>query len=295
MTKLILTESTNYKHHIIDNTYKVYEVENVTGYIYANFKSWELEVNDIVNDNILNDNIIEYNYYFIADTLYDEAFGHWVVETGIYLPLFITLKKSYPTLKLVLRSEKVYKKLFCDFFGIKDVVYSLEPNNVSFFPSPISSLNDNNITDEFIKQTRIFRDYFIPTSPLEHEFVILPRQIKENFAPNDRSICFKNLINHLGERARILNTDEITNLEDQINIVNSGKNICLPEGSAFYVNGLFCKNKTIYIVDITDVHKANAQNYIKTLKALFLLKLHTEYNNVIYISQIDLIIKTIET
>jgi hypothetical protein len=292
MVKLILTELTNYKHHMIDNTYKVYEVENVTGYIYANFKSWELEVNDIVNDNILNHDIIEYNYYFIADTLYDDAFGHWVAETGIYLPLFITLKKSYPTLKLVLRSEKVYKKLFCDFFGIKDVVYSLEPNNVSFFPSPISSLNDNNITEEFIKQTRIFRDCFMPTSPLEHEFVILPRQTKENCIPNDRVFCFKNLINHLGERARILNTDEITKLEDQINIVNSGKNICVTEGSPFYVNGLFCKNKNIYVVDISEGYKHQCVIYNKLT---FLLELHKEYNNVIYISQIDLIIKTIET
>lgn len=283
MVKLTLTNLTNYKHHMIDNTYKVYEVENVTGYIYANFNSWELEV----NDNKVND-----NYYFIADTFYDDTFGHWVAETGIYLPLFITLKKSYPTLKLVLRSEKVYKKLFCDFFGIKDIVYSIEPNNICFFPSPISAVNDNNITDEFIKQTRIFRDCFMPTSPLEHEFVILPRQIKENYAPNNRAFCFKNLINHLDERARILNTDEITKLEDQINIVNSGKNICVTEGAAFYVNGLFCKNKNIYVVDISEGYKHQPELYIK-LK--FILELHKEYNNVIYISQIDLIIKTIET
>ena len=290
MAKLTLTNLTNYKNHMIDNTYKVYEVENVTGYKYVNFNSWELEVNDIVINNSLNENIVE--YYFIADTFIDEAFLHWVVETGIYLPLFITLKKSYPTLKLVLRSEKVYKKLFCDFFGIKDIVYSIEPNNICFFPSPISALNDNNITDEFIKQTRIFRDYFIPTSPLEHEFVILPRQTKENYAPNDRAFCFKNLINHLGERARILNTDEITKLEDQINIVNSGKNICVTEGSPFYVNGLFCKNKNIYVVDISEGYKHQPELYIKMK---FILELHKEYNNVIYISQIDLIIKTIET
>ena len=283
MVKITLTNLTNYKHHIIDDTYKVYEVENVSGYIYANFNSWELEVNDILNDTIVPD-----NYYFIADTLYDEAFGHWVLETGIYLPLFITLKKTYPNLKLVLRSKRIFKKLFCDFFGIKDVVYSLEPNNVCFFPSPISALNDKSISDEFKKQTRIFRNYFTPTSTVEHEFVILPRQIKENYAPNDRKISFQNLINYLDKRARILNTDEITKLEDQINIVNSGKNICLSEGSPFYVNGLFCKNKTIYVVDISEGYKEQCKIYIKLT---FLLELFKEINNVIYISQTELMIQ----
>ena len=283
MVKITLTNLTNYKHHIIDDTYKVYEVENVSGYIYANFNSWELEVNDILNDTIVPD-----NYYFIADTLYDEAFGHWVLETGIYLPLFITLKKTYPNLKLVLRSKRMFKKLFCDFFGIKDVVYSLEPNNVCFFPSPISALNDKSISDEFKKQTRIFRNYFTPTSTVEHEFVILPRQIKENYAPNDRKISFQNLINYLGERARILNTDEITKLEDQINIVNSGKNICLSEGSPFDVNSLFCKNKTIYIVDVSETFKQQREIYSKSK---FILELHKENNNIIYISQTELIIQ----
>ena len=283
MVKITLTNLTNYKHHIIDDTYKVYEVENVSGYIYANFNSWELERNDMLNDTIVPD-----NYYFIADTLYDEAFVHWVLETGIYLPLFITLKKTYPNLKLVLRSKRIFKKLFCDFFGIKDVVYSLEPNNVCFFPSPISALNDKSISDEFKKQTRIFRNYFTPTSPVEHEFVILPRQIKENYAPNDRKISFQNLINYLDKRARILNTDEITKLEDQINIVNSGKNICLSEGSPFYVNGLFCKNKTIYVVDISEGYKEQCKIYIKLT---FLLELFKEINNVIYISQTELMIQ----
>ena len=283
MVKITLTNLTNYKHHIIDDTYKVYEVENVSGYIYANFNSWELEVNDILNDTIVPD-----NYYFIADTLYDEAFGHWVLETGIYLPLFITLKKTYPNLKLVLRSKRMFKKLFCDFFGIKDVVYSLEPNNGCFFPSPISALNDKSISDEFKKQTRIFRNYFTPTSTVEHEFVILPRQIKENYAPNDRKISFQNLINYLGERARILNTDEITKLEDQINIVNSGKNICLSEGSPFDVNSLFCKNKTIYIVDVSETFKQQREIYSKSK---FILELHKENNNIIYISQTELIIQ----
>jgi hypothetical protein len=141
---------------MIDDTYKVYEVENVSGYIYANFNSWELEVNDILNDTIVPD-----NYYFIADTLYYEAFGHWVLETGIYLPLFITLKKTYPNLKLVLRSKRMFKKLFCDFFGIKDVVYSLEANNVCFFPSPISALNDKSISDEFKKLEIVLRGNYL--------------------------------------------------------------------------------------------------------------------------------------
>lgn len=277
MSKLILTNLSNHVHQIIDNTYKIYEVKNVFRYTYSNFNSWELEVNESTS--------IE-NYYFIADTHAENAFGHWVAETGIYLPLFIILKRTYPNLKLVLRSEKVYKKLFCDFFGVKDIVYSLEPNNLCFFPSPISALNDQDITDEFKKQTYIFRDCFMPTSPIEHEFVILPRQIKENFAPNDRIITFQNLINFLGEKAYILNTDEITKLEDQINIVNSGKNICLPEGAAFYVNALFCTGKTIYIVDITETYK---QQVIKYVKLKFLFETYNEKNNVIYISQSDLI------
>lgn len=273
---LILTNTSNNENFVIDDIYTVYKVSNVLCYSYENYNSWKLKIS---SGNLEN-------YYFIIDTLYDDAFAHWIFESAIYLPLYNSLKKIYPHLKLLLKQEKKYKKIFCDFFGIKDVVYNLESNNVCFFPSPISSLNNNDISFEWKTHVIKFKDCFSTVLDLKYEFVILPRQTAENYKNNDRTIDFNNLIKSLEKRSFVIETDKISDLNDQITKVNSSDKICLSEGSAFYVNGLFCKNKTIYVVDISETYKMQPVLYTKFN---FLLNIIKEANNIVYISQNDLI------
>ena len=276
MNTIILTENSIHKNFIIDNIYKIYEVQNVSTYSYEDFKSWKIELS-LGNPDI---------YYFIIDTLYDDAFGHWVLESAIYLPVFNKLKELYPKIKLLLRSKKTYKTIFCDYFNIKDVCYEIEPNNTCFFPSPITAHNDNTISNEYKLQFYKFREFFSYDCEQKYDFVILPRQTKENFKNNDRTINLNMLLNQKIENSYILNTDKITKLKDQIDIIKSGNNIIVTEGAAFYINSLFCSGKTIYVVDITETYKQQAIKYVK-LK--FFLETYKEKNNVIYISQTDLI------
>jgi hypothetical protein len=277
MCEILIDDLSAHKNFIIDEIYKIYEVENVLSYSNENYNSWKLTTEPSVSID---------HYYFVIDTLYDEAFSHWVFESAIYLPVFHKLKKLYPSLKLVLKAKRTFKQLFCKYFQIEDVVYDTKPNNICLFPSPITSLNDKNITEDYKQQVYNFAKYFDGEAELHHEFVIMPRQSKENFIYNDRKFNFERLINCLKNRSYILNTDEIVDLNDQIAIVKSGKNICVTEGSPFYVNGLFCNNKTIYIVDISECCITQPKIYIKLQ---FILDTHKSRNKVVYISQTDLI------
>lgn len=267
MNTLVLTHNTEHPI-VINNLYKIYKVQNVIEYSYENFNSWKIKVDEQTT--------IE-NYYFVIDTISDEAFSHWVFESAIYLPIFKELQKLYPEIKLVLRTKKTFKTLFCNFFEI-DPVYKIEPNNLCFFPSPISSQNDKTITEDLKKQIYIFRSYFQGESEIKYENIVMPRQTKENYKYNDRQYNFEPLIKQL--QPYILNTDEITDLNQQINTVQSGKNIYLSEGAPFLVNGLFCKNKNIFIVYPTSTYINQEHEYIKIK---FIFDLHREFNKVSYL------------
>ena len=47
----------------------------------------------------------------------------------------------------------------------------------------------------------------------------------------------------------ILNKDIIVNLKTQIELVSSSKNVVLTAGSAYFINGLFCRNSNIIVLD----------------------------------------------
>jgi len=271
MNTLFLTDNTEHPI-IINNLYKIYEAQNVIEYSYENFNSWKLKVDGKHSNK---------HYYFVIDTISSEAFGHWVFESAIYLPAFKELQKLFPGLKLVLKEEKTFKILFCKFFNINtdEITYNIEKDNICFFPSPISSHNDKTITQELKNQIYKFREFFNSESEIYYENIVMPRQTKENYKCNDRQYNFEPLIKQL--QPYILNTDEITDLKDQISIIQSGKNIYLSEGSPFLVNGLFCKNKNIFIVYPTPTCIQQEHRYIKIK---FIFDLHREFNKVSYLN-----------
>jgi hypothetical protein len=277
MPEILIDSLSEHKNFIIDEIYKIYEIENVLSYSYENFNSWKLTTEPLVSVD---------NYYFVIDTVYEEAFSHWVFECAIYLPIFHKLKKLYPSLQLLLKAKRTFKQLFCKYFQIEDVVHDIKPNNICFFPSPITSFNDKNITEDYKQQIYNFAKCFDGETELRHEFIIMPRQSKENYIYNDRKFNFESLINCLKNRSYVLNTDEIVDLNDQIAIVKSGKNICITDGSPFYVNGLFCQNKTIYIVDANEYVIDQPNVFIKMQ---FILDIHKSRNKVVCINQKDLI------
>jgi len=240
---------------LTESIYQYTEIQNVIT-LETPYNKWTVEV----DSNIKN---IDNSYYLIIDTLYHDSFFHLVAECAIYLPLFIILKRKYPSLKLYLKEFKSYKKLFCDFFDITqtDIVYNLVPSNVCIFPMPISSLNINTIGDHWKLQI----DYLIheltlkcADNPKNIQNLLLPRQNKENFKNNDRTYDTTDIHNNIQNSTCItLNTDEIVDLNDQIKTVNSSVNVILTGGSPYFTNGLFCKNSHIIVLDAFVVSQIN--------------------------------------
>ena len=260
---LSLNDDSIHNHIIIDDLYKLFIIKNVTKYLLCNYNTHEINVSDIPMTNPL--------YYFVIDLLYNDTFGHWVYESAMYLHVFHKLKDMYPTIKLLLKTRKNFKSLFLNFFDINetDVVYddNMNTNNVCFFPSPIASLNDNRISEKYEMQlenfVRIFSDY--QTINKERiDYVIMPRQTKENYFGNDRSYNMDfvyDVLNRDCKRYFVLKTDHISDITEQITNVRSSNNVILTDGSPFIVNIMFCKNQRIYVVDNITNHQSRL--YIK--------------------------------
>jgi hypothetical protein len=268
-----LSDSSNESFIIVDDIYKVFQISNVQN-CFDNGQNWEI---DIYNQQTITPK----TYLFLFETGSSWSFGHWVYECGIYLPLFKKLKERYPLLKLVSNYKRFYKKLFFDIFSIDDddIIYNtnslehlsdgkiyldLPNNNICFLPSPISSLTQTPIYPFYKKQIEAFLYFFdkidIPNTH-EIEYLLMPKGIKDQAIVNVRVISFEKLFIYFkGNKIQhsILNTDNITDLKVQISFLRKSKNIILCDGSAYFVNILFCKNKTIYTV--TDVVRNSAAN-----------------------------------
>lgn len=276
-----INANSTYKHILVNDSYKLFIVENVMNYSLINFDTHQIETCDKINECV--------EYYFIIELLDYDAFGHWVYESAIYLPIFEKIKEKYPGIKIVLKGKKSYKLFFLNFFNIMeiDIVYNNEinSNNVCIFPSPISLLNNNsNFTDTYksilFNFLTIFSNYQRSIESYQYDYVILPRQTKENLKENDREYNMESVyaaINTITNNHYILHTDTITNIYDQIAKVRSASNVILTDGSPFLVNNMFCKNQKIFIFDT--ITQNQSANYIK-LK--YIRDMISELNNNTY-------------
>ena len=90
----------------------------------------------------------------------------------------------------------------------------------------------------------------------------MPRQRKENYKHNDR--CYHTLdIENFIQKSNgvLLHTDEIVVLKDQIIPLHRSKNVILTGGSPYFVNGLFCQDTNLVVLDDFMVHQM--KGYIK--------------------------------
>ncbi len=212
-------------------------------------------------------------YYFIIELVHHDAFAHWVYESAIYLPIFSKLKEIYPTIKIVLKEKKQFKSLFLNFFNIMetDVVYDMHTNNVCLFPSPISALNDNhNLTDVYKQIIEQFITIFSQSriESEQYDYIILPRQARENYKNNDRMYDMTSIyevISSITTKYKTLHTDTILDLKDQIAEIRSASCVILTDGSPFLVNNLFCNHQKLFVLDIVTQYQSSflfKQNYI---------------------------------
>ena len=245
------TESPNFIKEKL-NEYIFYKVNNVIDFKFCD-KTYNRYTIFTNQDKSMEESV----YYFNVELCYNEAFAHYVYESLIYFNLFKLLKKTYPTLKLLMRKPKKFKYLFCEFFNIDtaDIATELSTSlqNICLFPNPISCLNNKTLDPSWTVYVKNLFDYFKQYSIKQEVYtsILMPRQTKENFWGNERTVSVEKIISNLKKDYLLLNTDILTSLADQINIVNSTSNLILTDGSPFLVNGLFVNNTNIYVIDTT--------------------------------------------
>jgi hypothetical protein len=193
------------------------------------------------------------DFYFCIDGIYHEAWSHWVDESAIYLPLFLKLKKLYPSLKLYSFGKKGYKNAMYKAFDIspEDIVYTLASScNICFFPRYIS-LADHRQPFLFLKHAQALYSYLINKCPApvkDIDILYLPRGSKENYSQNNRQIPVQSQLAEVLSTipyVRVLFTDTIENMIDQFSLVRRAKVILLNEGSSLLVNGFFAVDSKI--------------------------------------------------
>jgi hypothetical protein len=268
------TDDSSIENIFYKKKYKLYFVRNVIQYEIENFNTWVVKNGE--------DNIFDGSYYFIIDTLYHDAFAHWVFESAIYLMLFLELKKEYPRLKLHFKEKKKYKESFAQYFGIdvNDITYNLEPNNLCIFPSPISCLNIRDSNHFFEQYVDDLFEHFNFSVDKEYDILLSPRGKLENFKNNDR-IVDTNDIERTLERMKstcIMYTDNLKDLNTQIEEIKKSKTIIITDGSPFMVNGMFAKNSVIIVLG--NIFKEQMEIYKKNN---YIYKKICENNNVIFL------------
>lgn len=194
--------------------------------------------------------------FFALDCGENAAFGHWVYEALIYLPLYLDLKKKHPTIRLISKNPRKYKQLFFELFAVpaESVLHELpraETPNIVYFHPVINlgahGLNPTVFDIHLERFISVVDSIVAKRNPTRIPLLYMPRQTAENYPYNDRVVVnnddiYQSLIPF---NVRRLNTDSVTKMEDQIAEVASAETLIVTYGSPLLVNGLFARNAHI--------------------------------------------------
>ena len=279
-------------------------VNNITFDIKKNVKNVSV---DIFNgnktysfyDEAINESTA--NIFFLFETPFHEAFGHWVFESSIFLPYvkeFSQLNNFYVLINK--NNERKYKKSFLQLFNILDT-HLQYINNSKTYTTDIcyENIPENNIcivcrnfiltqsyqSEHFIDMYKLLLDNYYHESIVnlnnsnvkEIEHLLLPRSKSENYVPNDRQYNYDAIYNLLKDTEYMsYDTIETNNFMDQIKLLQNSKNIYTNWGSSLLVNGFFSRNSNIYALDKND-------SQIQYILLKIILDIVQENNTVIYI------------
>lgn len=233
----------------------LHKYDNVVSYKYSHCKS-ELTIHT-ENTNTQVQSIDEIDIYFVFDCPGEDALFHWVGESFIFYPLLQQLNTIYPNIKIFTKNTKKYVKNLFKFFKLSNEVVNTfqNANNICFFP-PILSLND---MDHNIYLYKMYLRFYITDINTrlsnnvlpENHVVLLPRNNKDNYAPNDRNVPGIEDIeeNVIAMGGISLNTYQLNNIEIQWSIIKNSKIIILYMGSSYFFNCPWLSNKTIILFD----------------------------------------------
>jgi hypothetical protein len=255
------------------------------------------------NQTIKNENI---HYFYLFESCFDSAFAHWIFESAIYLPYFIKLKSKYPKLKLLVKKtpKRSYKNLFFKALNIdENDIFWLDnmddPHglNINYDNIPENNICINTMPHYLntvtVKNTALFKNLIVNfknkiinnlnitlLQEKTNEHLFFPRSKLENFVSNDRTVDYTGIYKILKGKEYIeYDTNNTIYLKDQIELLNSSKNIYLDWGSSLFVNSLFCINSNIFI---SGSKSLIGQLNFEGMKILY--DIHKENNNIQHIS-----------
>ena len=166
------------------------------------------------------------------------------------------LKESIPELKLHIPEKKDFKVLILKYLGVKeeDICYEMDSSNKCYLINKIIDHNHYNTDKEYHNDSLEEYSYiFLQKEPIEKTIpiLILPRQKKENYIGNARVYYTEEIENYvleLDSRNKVLHTDTITDLKEQIEIIQKAHIIIVTDGSPALVNSLFAFNSHVIIL-----------------------------------------------
>ena len=210
---------------------------------------WDIKYSDI------KDSEVEEYYYYI-DGIYDDAFGHWIFESGIYVHVFNKLKEKYPSIKILSFKPKGYKDIVYDahnitYDSIADEIGNIK-NKIIFIKC--CSLADHTDCELYLSHVRNWHTYFKEQIKLEEkdiDILYLPRSNTNNYRDSPELFKLQDQlipILNMNPKVHIYYTDNTTNIIDQIKLIKRSKIIILNEGSNHNVNGFFADNSRIIVL-----------------------------------------------
>jgi hypothetical protein len=248
------------------DTYELFTAKNVSKISIVGRKSyaWDIEYNSIVISE-------PDTLYLYIDQIYDDAFGHWIAESSLYLILFNKLKLINPNIKLLSFKKKNFKRIMYNAFNISDndIHYEIKsPNNTILFPRATSQA-DHSKVDIYSKYMDNIYNYFtkqIGIVKKDINILYFPRGIKENYFGNDRSIGIQSLLSeylYSVDNCLVYKTDEEThNMIDQVRLIKRAHILIVDMGSNFEINSYFADNmKIICIGYLLQCHINNPRTY----------------------------------
>jgi len=219
--------------------------------------------------------------YIILETKFHGAFGHWFFESAIWLPQVKKILDSYPNSKIHLKETKGFKLQILEFFGIsKDRISTqLQANNTCIFVNPCTALNDAGDPGKFKEMLGAFSDEFF-RNPINKtiNYLLMPRQKKENFVYNDRQVGTDDLEEYIKSlpSSEIYNTDNSPTFAHQVKALQSSRHILVTDGSPFMVNAFLTKYSVITVLG-----DALVPNQRKTDRKLQAVCEQIEHNNAV--------------
>ena len=212
----------------------------------------------------------------VIDQFYDDAFFHWVFESAIFLPYMSEINKIYPSTQVICSRKKDFKTLFYNYFSINLINYetSANPSYTYIFPMLINNQNDNYMSEDYkLLINRFFKLFECPKQSIEHEYLILPRQTKENYANNNRQAPLHSLLENFQKYDHdVLHTDIVSDLSTQISKVRSANTVIVVDGSAFLVNGVFMNGQNIVVLSIGVSTKEQSDEWSKMRYIIDMIK-----------------------